>query len=103
MVAHMQSARHVLFCSFCRTERNADCSCKIALKAFTVAIADTTRSARVAACRKWVPLALRRGVAIRCKMIWRITMAGTTESITRVRAHDWKNPRAKQVMQVVIC
>ena len=103
MIANMLSTRHVLFFSFRKTERNADCSCGTALKAFTVAIADTVLSARVAACRKWVSLALRRGVAIRCKMIWRITMAGTTESITRVRAHDWKNPRAKQVMQVVIC
>ena len=101
--AQIRLTRHAVFCSFCMTATNAECSCETALNAFTVAIADTARSTRVAACPNCARSTLRRGPAKRCEIICRTTMAGTTERITRVRDHDPRNPRMTQVMQVVMC
>src|SRR6266851_2371673 len=49
VTAHTRLTFHARDCILCVTERNADCSCVEALKAFTVEIADTARSTRVAA------------------------------------------------------
>lgn len=78
-----------MLCSFCVTERNAVCSYETALKAFTVTIADIERSTRVVASPNCAANRKKR----LCKMICRTTMAGTMNSITRVRAHDRRDPR----------